>query len=79
MGHLTPAQQHQTTAKILRPARLGPVGEVEEANRYTWQPDPDDPPLVAPYADPFLCLLVGLVLGGIGAAIVGLVLWAVIR
>ena len=78
---LTNAQQ-QTTAKILRPACLGPVEEVEEveeANRYTWKPDPNDPPLVAPYADPFLALLVGLVLGGLGAVIVGLAVWAVIR
>lgn len=62
----------QTTTKMRRPESLANA-------QHVWIPDPDDPPLVAPYCDPFCALLTGYALGALTVAAIGLIAWAVLR
>lgn len=62
----------QTTTKMRRPENLA------DDDQHTWIPDPDDPPLVAPYCDPFLSLLVGFGIGLITAILIACAVCAAI-
>ena len=65
----------QTTTKVRRPASLpSPSTYASSDPPQAWIPDPDDPPLIAPYVDPFLALLVGIGIGGITMAILAAIL-----
>jgi hypothetical protein len=62
----------QTTTKIRRPESQA------DDDQHTWVPDTDDPPLIAPYCDPFLALLVGFGVGIMSSILIACAMGAAI-